>query len=169
MIKPGPAFYELKAKTPQGKELPMSAYKGKALLVVNTATKCGLAPQFRELEALHQKYGNRGLVILGFPSNQFLNQEPVSNERMEQSCEINFGLTFQLTEKIKVNGRKTHPVFRYLKDQLPGKSGKRITWNFTKFLITPEGLPYKRYAPNVRPAFLEADIQVLLPEAGKPD
>lgn len=162
-------FYELTVKSPQGKELPMSAYKGKTLLVVNTATKCGLAPQFRELEALHQKYGKQGLEILGFPSNQFLNQEPLSNEQMERSCEINFGVTFQLTEKIKVNGRQTHPVFSYLKDRLPGKSGKRITWNFTKFLITPEGVPYKRYAPRVRPQLLEEDILALLPEPGKSD
>jgi glutathione peroxidase len=156
-------FYDLLAKSPQGKELPMSAYKGRTLLVVNTATKCGLAPQFKALENLHQKYKDRGLVILGFPSNQFLNQEPESNASMEQSCEINFGVTFQLTEKIRVNGKQTHPVFRFLKDQLPGKGGKRIKWNFTKFLITPEGQPYKRYAPRVRPEAMEKDILELLP------
>lgn len=157
-------FFDLQVKTPQGADLPMSAFKGKALLVVNTATKCGLAPQFRELEALHQKYKNKGLVILGFPSNQFLNQEPVSNERMEESCQINFGVTFQLTEKIKVNGNKTHPVFKYLKDQLPGKRGKRIQWNFTKFLITAEGVPYRRYEPRVQPPSMEKDILALLSE-----
>jgi glutathione peroxidase len=156
-------FFDLHIKTPQGKDLPMSAFKGKTLLVVNTATKCGLAPQFRELEALHQKYKNRGLVILGFPSNQFLNQEPLSNEGMEKSCEINFGVTFQLTEKIRVNGKQTHPIFNYLKEQLPGKFGKRITWNFTKFLITPEGLPHKRYEPRVSPGSIEKDIMALLP------
>jgi glutathione peroxidase len=157
-------FYKLKARSPQGNELPMSAYIGNTVLVVNTATRCGLAPQFRELEELHQKYKNRGLVILGFPSNQFLNQEPESNQNMEESCMINFGVTFQLAEKIKVNGAQTHPVFAYLKDRLPGKLGKRITWNFTKFLISPDGIPYKRYDPRVRPADLEKDIQVLLPE-----
>jgi glutathione peroxidase len=136
----------------------MSAFKGNPLLIVNTATKCGLAPQFRELEVLHQKYKDQGLVILGFPSNQFQNQEPESNETMEQSCEINFGVTFQLTEKILVNGKETHPVFQYLKDQLPGKLGKRIKWNFTKFLISPEGKPVKRYAPTVKPGSIEKDI-----------
>ncbi len=97
-------IYDFQTRTPAGMDLPMSAYRGKAVLVVNTATKCGLAPQFRELEALHQKYRDQGLVILGFPCNQFQNQEPELNETMEQSCEINFGVTFQLTEKIMVNG-----------------------------------------------------------------
>ncbi len=151
-------IYDFQAWTPAGEDLPMSAFKGKTLLIVNTATKCGLAPQFRELEVLHQKYKDQGLVILGFPSNQFQNQEPESNETMEQSCEINFGVTFQLTEKILVNGKETHPVFQYLKDQLPGKLGKRIKWNFTKFLISPEGKPVKRYAPTVKPGSIEKDI-----------
>jgi glutathione peroxidase len=156
-------FYDLQARTPQGKMLPMADLKGKAVLIVNTATKCGLAPQFRELEALHQKYRERGLVIIGFPSNQFLNQEPESNETMEQQCEVNFGVTFQLTEKIKVNGKGTHPVFRYLKEQLSGKNRKRIKWNFTKFLITAEGTPYKRYSPTTSPASMEEDILSILP------
>jgi len=156
-------FYDLIARTPPGKELPMADFKGKAVLIVNTATRCGLAPQFRGLEALHQKYRDSGLVIIGFPSNQFLNQEPETNANMEQSCHVNFGVTFQLTEKIMVNGRNTHPVFRYLKDQLPGKPGKRIKWNFTKFLITPEGRPFKRYEPTVKPAFMEEDILSVLP------
>ena len=156
-------IYDFQARTPPGKDLPMSAYKGKAVLIVNTATKCGLAPQFRELEALHQKYRDQGLVILGFPCNQFQNQEPELNETMEQSCEINFGVTFQLTEKIMVNGKETHPLFRYLKDQLPGKLGKRIKWNFTKFLISADGKPVRRYAPTVNPAALEKDIVGVLP------
>jgi glutathione peroxidase len=156
-------FYDLYARTPQGKELPMSDFKGKAVLIINTATKCGLAPQFRGLEALHQKYRDRGLVIIGFPCNQFQNQEPEANESMEDSCRHIFGVTFQLTEKILVNGPDTHPLFRYLKDHLRGKPGKRIKWNFTKFLITPEGKPYKRYAPIFKPASIEKDIISILP------
>ena len=156
-------FYDLMANTPQGKDLPMALYKGKVVLIVNTATKCGLAPQFRDLETLHQKYKDKGLVVLGFPSNQFMNQEPETNENMEQACETSFGVSFQLTEKIRVNGRSTHPVFNYLKKQLPGTLGKRIKWNFTKFLITPDGKPYKRYAPATNPGSLEKDIQELLP------
>ena len=121
------------AKSPQGKELPFSSYRGKTLLVVNTATKCGFAPQFRDLEALHQKYKDKGLVVLGFPSDQFLGQEPESN-----------------------------PVFKYLKENLPGTFGKRIKWNFTKFLVSSRGMPYKRYAPRVRPQAMEEDIRRLL-------
>lgn len=157
-------IYDYTAKTPAGENLPMSAYTGKAILIVNTATKCGLAPQFRELEELHQKYKDKGLVILGFPSNQFSNQEPVQNENMEESCAINFGVSFQLTEKIRVNGDKTDPIFKYLKDQLPGKPGKKIKWNFTKFLISPDGLPVKRYAPTTKPGSIEQDIVNLLVE-----
>jgi len=155
-------FYDLVARTPHGKELPMADYRGKVLLIVNTATRCGLAPQFRDLEALHQKYGDKGLVLLGFPCNQFMNQEPVSNENMEQTCQNNFGVSFQLTEKIMVNGRHTHPVYRYLKMHIPGNFGKRIKWNFTKFLVTSDGKPYKRYAPVTKPPALETDIQDLL-------
>ena len=155
-------IYDFKARTPKGDDLPLSAFRGKAVLVVNTATKCGLAPQFRELEDLHQKYKDQGLVIIGFPCNQFQYQEPELNETMEQSCQLNFGVTFQLTEKIMVNGQKTHPIFRYLKDQLPGKLGKRINWNFTKFLISSEGKPFKRYAPTVKPGSIEQDIAGML-------
>ena len=105
---------------------------------------------------------NLGLVVIGFPCNQFKKQEPETNDTMENQCEENFGVTFQLTEKIKVKGKETHPVFRYLKDNLRGKFGKKIKWNFTKFLITPEGKPYKRYAPTTRPKFIEKDILPLL-------
>ena len=155
-------FYDLSANTPQGKPIPMSDFKGKAILVVNTATKCGLAPQFDGLEKLHQTYEDEGLVVLGFPCNQFLNQEPESNDTMEESCRINFGVTFQLTEKVEVNGRNTHPIFHYLKNELGGLFGNKIKWNFTKFLITPEGKPFKRYSPTTKPETIEKDIQKLL-------
>ena len=156
-------FYDLKFKTPQGEEISMDTFKGKAVLVVNTATKCGLAPQFKELEALHQEYRDQGLVVIGFPCNQFRNQEPETNESMEENCEINFGVSFQLTEKIDVNGKHTHPVFEFLKNYLPGKLSKKIKWNFTKFLITPEGVPIQRWAPTVRPLALEQQIRAVLP------
>lgn len=111
-------FHNLSVETPQGSEIKMNDFKGKAVLIVNTATRCGLAPQFNGLEKLHQKYKNNGLVVLGFPCNQFQNQEPENNDSMEQHCKINFGVTFQLTEKVDVNGENTHPVFSYLKDEL---------------------------------------------------
>lgn len=155
-------FHDLKINTPQGKTLNMSDYKGKAILVVNTATKCGLAPQFDGLEKLHQTYKDQGLVVLGFPCNQFQGQEPETNDSMEESCRINHGVTFQLTEKIDVNGDDTHPIFKYLKDELGGFLTKKIKWNFTKFLITPDGKPYDRYAPTTKPSKIEKDIKKLL-------
>ncbi len=151
-------FYELTANKPNGELIKMSEFKDKTVLVVNTATKCGLTPQFDGLEELHQKYKDQGLVILGFPCNQFMNQEPETNETIEEACRINHGVTFQLTQKVDVNGSNTHPVFKYLKDDLGGILGKRIKWNFTKFLITPQGKPYKRYAPTTTPDKIESDI-----------
>lgn len=159
-------FYDLQIKDTNGKDVQMRDYQGKVLLIVNTATKCGLAPQFEELEALHQKYKEKGLVVIGFPCAQFLNQEPETNETVVNACKINFGVTFLLTEKIDVNGSNVHPIFRYLKKQLPGGLfGRGIKWNFTKFLITADGKPYKRFAPATKPQKLEKDIIKLLGDA----
>lgn len=155
-------LYELSFNSPAGEKINLSEFRGKVILIVNTATKCGFAPQFEGLEKLHQKYQEKGLIVLGFPSNQFLNQEPETNENMAQACKINFGVTFQLSEKIYVNGNKTHPLFVYLKDKLGGTFSKRIKWNFTKFLVSREGIPYKRYAPQVKPQKIEKDIVKLL-------
>ena len=155
-------FYQLKAKKPNGEILEMKSYKGKTVLIVNTATKCGLAPQFDGLETLHQKYKDKGLVVLGFPSAQFLNQEPETNETVEEACKINHGVTFQLTEKIDVNGKNTHPVFDYLKSKNGGFLGNRIKWNFTKFLIDKNGNPVKRFAPTDKPEKIEKDILKLI-------
>lgn len=152
-------FYQLKAKDPQGKEIAFSDFKGKVTLIVNTATKCGLAPQFKGLEELHQKYKDQGLRVLGFPCNQFLGQEPVSNDSMQETCAINFGVSFPLTEKVKVNGKGTHPVFEYLKSALPGTLGSAIKWNFTKFLIDADGKPVKRFSPQTEPNKMIADIE----------
>ena len=156
------SFYNFSIHTPKGEKVEMSRYRGKVILVVNTATKCGLAPQFDGLEQLHQKYKDRGLVVLGFPSNQFLNQEPETNETVEETCRINHGVTFQLFEKINVNGKNTHPIFKYLKSKLSGFPGSNIKWNFTKFLIDKNGKPVKRYSPVTKPEKLEADIVNLL-------
>jgi len=155
-------FYDLKANTPDGEELPMAAYKGKVVLIVNTATKCGFAPQFKGLQDLHQKYADKGLVVIGFPCNQFRNQEPETNESMVQYCQMNHGVTFQLTQKIDVNGASTHPIFKYLKQELGGTFGSKIKWNFTKFLIDREGKPIKRFAPITKPEKIEKDILKLL-------
>lgn len=155
-------FYDFKINTPAGKELKMEDLKGKTVLVVNTATQCGLTPQFTGLEALHQEYKDKGLIVLGFPCNQFGGQEPLKNDQMEESCQINHGVSFQLTEKIDVNGNDTHPIFKYLKNELGGLLGSNIKWNFTKFLIDSNGKPVKRYAPTTVPKKLEKDIEKLL-------
>lgn len=157
-------FYNLSVRNPKGEPINMSQFEGQVVLVVNTATKCGLAPQFKGLEDLHQKYKNQGLVVLGFPCNQFANQEPETNDTVVAACELNFGVSFQLTEKIRVNGENTHPIFNYLKDEHSGTFGKKIKWNFTKFLINKEGKAFKRYAPATKPKKLEKDIQKLLAE-----
>jgi glutathione peroxidase len=155
-------FYQLTANNPQGRPVSMAGYEGKVILVVNTATQCGLAPQFEGLEQLYTKYREKGLVVLGFPCNQFAGQEPESNANIEKVCQLNFGVTFPLFEKIDVNGPETHPVFRLLKRRLGGLFGSRIKWNFTKFLLDADGRPVKRFAPVTKPAAIEPYIQKLL-------
>lgn len=155
-------FYSLEINTPAGKPLSMKDYEGKVVLIVNTATQCGLTPQFEGLEKLHQSYKDEGLVVLGTPCNQFGGQEPLNNDEMSETCKINHGVTFQLTEKIKVNGPNTHTLYKYLKSELGTLLGRNIKWNFAKFLIDRNGNPYKRYAPTTKPAKIEKDIKKLL-------
>ena len=160
-------FYNLSVKTPKGENLEMKKFKGKVVLIVNTATKCGLAPQFDGLEQLHQKYKDKGLVVIGFPCEQFMKQEPETNETMEEVCKINHGVTFQLTEKINVNGKDEHPVFTYLKNKKGGCFGNNIKWNFTKFLVDKNGNVIERYAPTYKPKKIENDIKRLLNNLNK--
>lgn len=156
------SIYDFKINSPSGEAIDLSAFKGQAILAVNTATKCGLTPQFTGLEKLHQDYKDQGLVVLGFPCNQFMNQEPETNDTIVSVCKINHGVTFQLTEKIDVNGKEAHPIYKYLKKELGGFLGKKIKWNFTKFLIDTNGKPHKRYAPTTKPADIEKDIKKVL-------
>ncbi len=156
------SFYDFHINKPDGEKLELNNYKGKIILAVNTATKCGLAPQFKGLEELHKKYNNSGLVVLGFPCAQFLNQDPETNETVEKACEANFGVTFQLTEKIHVNGVKTHDIFKHLKAKKGGFLGSGIKWNFTKFLVSKDGRVLKRYSPTTTPDIIEEDIINLL-------
>lgn len=152
-------FHSFKVNKPSGEAIKLETYKGKVVLVVNTATKCGLTPQFEGLEKLHQKYKDKGLEVIGFPCNQFLGQEPLSNDEMEQTCLINHGVTFQLFEKIKVNGSDAHPLYKYLKKELKaGWFSSKIKWNFEKFIIDKDGKPFKRFSPNTQPKELEEDI-----------
>jgi len=156
------SFYEFKAKSLQGKEISMEEYKGKTVLVVNTASKCGLTPQFEGLEKLYKKYNDKGLVILGFPCNQFANQEPGDEKSISEGCLLNYGVTFPMFSKIDVNGTDAHPLYKYLKSALPGFLGSRIKWNFTKFLIDTEGKPVKRFAPSTEPDKIDTYLQNIM-------
>ncbi|MGY6521292.1 MAG: glutathione peroxidase [Mongoliitalea sp.] len=151
-------FYEFTAKTLQGKDVSMEEFKGKTILVVNTASQCGLTPQYEGLEKLYEKYKDKGLVILGFPCNQFGNQEPGDESSIASGCVLNYGVTFPMFAKIEVNGPNTHPIFKYLKERLGGFLGSRIKWNFTKFLLDEQGRPLKRYAPITKPDQIEKDL-----------
>jgi glutathione peroxidase len=157
------SIYEFSAQTVGGKEQPLKDYQGKVLLVVNTASKCGLTPQFAGLEELYEKYKDEGLVILGFPCNQFANQDPGTDEEITEFCQLNYGVSFPMFGKIDVNGSSAAPLFKHLKKEAPGALGsQRIKWNFTKFLIDAEGNVVKRYAPTVKPKDIEKDVKKLL-------
>lgn len=157
-------FYDFKANSLQGKEVSMEDYKGKMVLVVNTASKCGLTPQFEGLEALYQKYKDKGLVIIGFPCNQFANQEPGDEKSISEGCMINYGVSFPMFSKIDVNGADAHPIYKYLKSELKGTLGSKIKWNFTKFLIGDDGQPLKRFSPTTKPEKIDAFLQKMLGE-----
>lgn len=156
-------FYQLEASTLNGKEKQsMEDYRGKTLVVVNTASKCGLTPQYRGLEELYQKYRDQGLVVLGFPCNQFGNQEPGSADDIQEFCSLNYGVSFPMFAKVEVNGKNTHPIFAYLKGKLGGLLGSRIKWNFTKFVIDKNGQAVKRFAPTAKPAEMEPFLKSIL-------
>ena len=155
-------IYDFKALTSKGKELDFSQFKGKVLLIVNTASKCGFTPQFAGLEELNKKYKDRGLVVIGFPSGDFANQELADGSKAEEFCQLNYGVSFQIMKKVHVNGDEADPIFKYLKSQTKGLLGSKIKWNFTKFLISKNGTVIKRYAPLTAPAKLEKDIEEML-------
>ena len=151
-------LYEFKVNDYKGREVDLSIYKGKVLLIVNTATKCGFTPQYDGLEALYAKYKDQGFEILDFPCNQFFHQAPGTSEEIHEACVLKFMIAFPQFEKIDVNGKNEHPLYRYLKDNCPIKQGKNIKWNFTKFLVTRDGQVIKRYSPMTKPEEIEADI-----------
>ena len=152
-------FYDFKAKTLQGKEIGMETFKGKTVLVVNTASKCGLTPQFEGLEVLYRKHRDKGLVVLGFPSNQFANQEPGDEKSIAEGCLVNYGVTFPMFSKIDVNGPDAHPLYKYLRSELPGVFSSTIKWNFTKFLIDADGKPVKRFSPTTKPEKIDEYLE----------
>ena len=177
-------IYDFKALNNKGEEVDFSQYKGQVLMVVNTASKCGFTPQYDGLEALYQKYKDQGLVIIGFPCDQFAHQEPGSDEEIAEFCRLNHGVTFPLMKKTDVNGKDAHPIFEYLKTAAPTEEYKGIKakathtmlkgisksvekdsdilWNFTKFLVSKDGSIVKRFAPTTEPADFEKDIQEML-------
>lgn len=155
------SIYELSAKKPDGETYSLSDYKGKTMLIVNTATKCGLRDQFDSLEKLYKKYKDNGFIVLGFPSDQF-GQELGNGEEAEESCRMSYGVTFPMHDMIKVNGKDADPVFKYLTENSKGFLGKSIKWNFTKFLIDKDGNLVSRFSPKDKPESFEKDIQEVL-------
>ncbi|MDR6998156.1 glutathione peroxidase [Neobacillus niacini] len=157
------AIYEFKAKTIDGDEISLEQFKGTVLLIVNTASKCGFTPQYSELQQIYDTYKDKGFAVLGFPCNQFMNQEPGSEEDIKSFCELNYGVYFPMFAKVEVNGSQAHPLFNYLALQAPGVMGsKAIKWNFTKFLVDQTGIVRKRYAPSTKPSEIVKDIKELL-------
>jgi glutathione peroxidase len=157
-------IYDFTVKALDGQPKPLADYRGKVLLIVNTASKCGLTPQYAGLEALHRKYAGRGFEVLGFPCNQFGGQEPGDAAEIAQFCSLNYEVSFPMFAKIDVNGPKADPLFKFLKEEKPGVLGtEAIKWNFSKFLIAPDGRVEARFAPTAKPETLEEKIETLLP------
>jgi glutathione peroxidase len=156
-------LFNTPVKTLKGESGTLEPFKGKVILVVNTASKCGFTPQYAGLEKLHQEFASKGLVVLGFPCNQFGNQEDGNHTEIEEFCQINYGVSFPIFEKVEVNGSATHPIFSWLKSQAPGLLGsKSIKWNFTKFLVSPDGKEVLRFASKVSPKEMVPKVEEFL-------
>jgi glutathione peroxidase len=156
------SIYDFSCTTRAGDAHALEAHRGRVVLIVNTASRCGFTPQFAGLQELHERYHEQGLDVLGFPCNQFGNQDPGSNEEIAEFCQLNYGVSFPVFARIEVNGSGEDPLFTHLKSAAPGTLGKRIKWNFTKFLVSREGEVVKRYAPTTKPEAIAADIEALL-------
>ncbi|MDN3919428.1 glutathione peroxidase [Roseateles violae] len=158
-----PSVYDFQALSITGQPADLASQRGKVLLIVNTASACGFTPQFAGLEQLWKDYAERGLVVLGFPSNEFGAQDPGSNDEIASFCQLNYGVSFPMMSKVKVNGADAHPLWKWLKGEKPGFLGtEAIKWNFTKFLVGRDGQVLKRYAPNEAPEKMRADIEAAL-------
>jgi glutathione peroxidase len=156
-------IFDFSARTLGGENISFGELRGQVLLIVNTASKCGFTPQYAGLQKLHRDYADKGLVVLGFPSNQFGEQEPGGHDEIAEFCETNYGVGFRVFEKTDVNGADAHPLFKYLKAAAPGLLGSEaIKWNFTKFLVARDGTVFKRYAPQTSPEDMTQDIEALL-------
>jgi glutathione peroxidase len=156
------SIYDFTVKQINGKDIQLSDFKGKILLIVNTASKCGFTPQFEGLEKLYTKYSDKGFTVLGFPCNQFRNQDPDTDEKIMSFCSLNYGVTFPMFSKIEVNGKSQHPLYKFLKEKRSGFLSGTIKWNFTKFLVNREGDVMKRFGPSTEPAEIEKYIENIL-------
>lgn len=157
------SIYDFKVQDIKGNEHDMAEYQGKVLLIVNTASKCGFTPQFEGLQSMYRDLGDKGLAVLGFPCNQFMNQDPADDDAISQFCSLNYGVDFPMFAKIEVNGPGAHPLYRFLKSEARGVMGsEKVKWNFTKFLVSREGQVIRRYPPTAKPEAIRADIEKLL-------
>jgi glutathione peroxidase len=159
------SVYDFTIQDANGVDIPLENYRGRPLLIVNTASKCGFTPQYKELQALYEQWHARGLEILAFPCNQFGNQEPGTNQEIQEFCQLNYGVSFPVMGKIEVNGKNAHPLYRYLRSQKKGLLGDAIEWNFTKFLVDGDGNVVKRFASTVTPEKLSPEIAHLVAES----
>ena len=157
-----PILSDFSARAITGDELPLSRFAGRVVLVVNTASKCGFTPQYEGLESLYKTYGPQGLVVLGFPCDQFGHQEPGDEAEIRAFCSLRYDVTFPMFAKVEVNGDGAHPLFRWLRSQKPGRRGDKVRWNFTKFLVGRDGEVIARYAPTMTPDKMAADIEAAL-------
>lgn len=156
------SIYDSEVKDASGKDIPLSDYKGKVLLIVNTASNCGFAPQFDDLQTLYEQYRDKGLEILAFPCDQFAHQEPNADAEIQKICQVNYGLEYKVFAKLDVNGETAHPLYKHLRKEKPGIGGDALKWNFTKFLVDRNGKVVARYAPATKPASLAPAISRLL-------
>jgi glutathione peroxidase len=161
MSKPS-SIYDFEFTNNRGELVALADFVGQPVLVVNTASKCGFTPQYEGLQKLHEEFREQGLIVLGFPCDQFAHQEPGSDQEIDEFCKVNFGVDFALSQKVNVNGKDAHPIYQFLKSQSKGLLGGGIKWNFTKFLIAPDGKSIKRYAPSTAPEDIRSDIKSLI-------
>lgn len=158
------AIYDLEFTNNRGENVSLADYAGKPILIVNTASKCGFTPQYEGLQKLNEEFREQGLIVLGFPCDQFAHQEPGNDQEINEFCKVNFGVDFPLSEKVNVNGKNAHPIFKFLKSNSKGLLGGAVKWNFTKFLISPDGQSIKRYSPNTTPESIRTDVLEILPK-----
>ena len=157
------SIYDLEFTDNRGNLVSLADYSGKPILIVNTASKCGFTPQYEGLQKLNEEFRGQGLIVLGFPCDQFAHQEPGNDQEIDEFCKVNFGVDFPLSQKVNVNGKNAHPIFKFLKENSKSLLGGTVKWNFTKFLISPDGKSIKRYSPNTTPENIRTDVLEILP------